>query len=111
MTCNAQSIPFSRPFFGSEEEHAAAAAIRSGWVVGGPRLAEFEGRIAGLCGVEHAVGVSSWTAGGFLVLKAMGVRPGDEVIVPSLTFIASVNVITHCGAKPVFADIDPRTYN
>jgi perosamine synthetase len=102
---------FSRPFFGDEEADAAAAAIRSSWVVGGPRLAEFEHRFAKLCGAAHAVGVSSWTTGGFLVLKALGLGPGDEVIVPSLTFIASVNVITHCGATPVFAEIDPRTYN
>ena len=106
-----KSIAFARPFFGAEEEAAAAAVIRSGWVVGGPRLAEFEQRFAALCGAEHAIGVSSWTTGGFLVLKAMGLAPGDEVIVPSLTFIASVNVISHCGATPVFADIDPLTYN
>ncbi len=105
------AIAFSRPFFGSEEEAAAAAVIGSGWVVGGPRLLEFEQRFATLCGAEHAVGVSSWTTGAFLVLKALGLGPGDEVIVPSLTFIASVNVITHVGATPVFADIDPRTYN
>jgi perosamine synthetase len=111
MTENAQPIAFARPFFRSEEEQAVAAVVRSGWVVGGPRLAEFEKRFAALCGVGHAVGVSSWTAGGFLVLKALGLGTGDEVIVPSLTFIASVNVITHCGAKPVFADIDPHTYN
>jgi perosamine synthetase len=102
---------FSRPFFGDAEADAAGAAIRSGWVVGGPRLAEFEHRFAALCGAAYAVGVSSWTTGGFLVLKALGLGPGDEVIVPSLTFIASVNVITHCGATPVFTEIDPQTYN
>jgi perosamine synthetase len=105
------AVAFSRPFFGSEEESAAAAVIRSGWVVGGQQLMEFERRCAVLCGVEHGLGVSSWTAGGFLVLKALGLGSGDEVIVPSLTFIASVNVITHCGATPVFVDIDPQTYN
>jgi perosamine synthetase len=105
------AVAFSRPFFGSEEESAAAAVIRSGWVVGGQQLMEFERRCAALCGVEHGLGVSSWTAGGFLVLKALGLGSGDEVIVPSLTFIASVNVITHCGATPVFVDIDPQTYN
>jgi perosamine synthetase len=105
------SIAFARPYFGVEEEAAVVAVIRSGWVVGGPRLAEFERRVATLCAVGHAVGVSSWTTGGFLSLKAIGLGPGDEVIVPSLTFIASVNVITHCGATPVFADIDPFTFN
>jgi perosamine synthetase len=97
--------------FGPEEEEAVAAVIRSGWVVGGSRLAEFETRFAERCAAQHAVGVSSWTTGAFLVLKALGIGPGDEVIVPSLTFIASVNVIVHAGATPVFADIDPATFN
>jgi perosamine synthetase len=104
-------IAFSRPFFGIEEEVAAAAAIRSGWVVGGARLRELEEGFAALCGTAHAVGASSWTTGAFLLLKELGIGPGDEVIVPSLTFIASVNVIVHTGATPVFVDIDPRTYN
>jgi perosamine synthetase len=106
-----EPIAFSRPYFGEAEAEAAASVIRSGWVVGGPRLAEFERRFAALCGAEHAVGVSNWTTGAFLVLHAWGIGPGDEVIVPSLTFIASVNVIRHCGATPVFAEIDAATYN
>jgi perosamine synthetase len=105
------SIAFSRPFLGAEEEAAALAVIRSGWIVGGPRLQEFESRFAEVCGANYVVGVSSWTTGAFLVLKALGIGPGDEVIVPSLTFIASINVIAHTGATPVFADIDPATYN
>jgi perosamine synthetase len=106
-----EPVAFSRPCFGEAEAEAAAAVVRSGWVVGGPRLAEFERRFAGLCGAEHAIGVSSWTTGAFLVLHAWGIGPGDEVIVPSLTFIASVHVIRHVGATPVFAEIDPTTYN
>jgi perosamine synthetase len=104
-------VAFSRPFFGAEEEQAVVEVLRSGWVVGGPRLAAFEQRFAMLCGTRHAVGVSSWTTGAFLVLKALGIGPGDDVLVPSLTFIASVNVISHAGATPVFVDIDPATYN
>ncbi len=106
-----EPIAFSRPCFGDAEAEAAAAVVRSGWVVGGPRLAEFERRFARLCGADHAIGVSSWTTGAFLVLHAWGIGPGDEVIVPSLTFIASVNVIRHVRATPVFAEIDPATYN
>jgi perosamine synthetase len=106
-----EPIAFSRPFFGEAEVDAAAAAVRSGWVVGGPRLAEFEARFAAHCGAAEAIGVSSWTTGAFLVLHAWGIGAGDEVIVPSLTFIATVNVIRHAGATPVFADIDPATYN
>jgi perosamine synthetase len=106
-----EAIAFSRPCFGDAEARAAAAVVRSGWVVGGPRLAEFERRFAVRCGAQHAIGVSSWTTGAFLVLHAWGIGPGDEVIVPSLTFIASVNVIRHVRATPVFAEIDPATYN
>jgi perosamine synthetase len=104
-------VAFSRPYFAEEEAEAAAAAVRSGWVVGGPRLREFEAGFAAAGGAAYGVGVSSWTTGGFLLLKALGIGPGDEVIVPSLTFIASVNVIVHVGATPVFAEIDPHTYN
>jgi perosamine synthetase len=104
-------IAFSRPYLGKGEVQAAAAVLRSGWIVGGAQLAAFEHRFAELCGAAEAVGVSSWTTGAFLVLHALGIGPGDEVIVPSLTFIASVNVIRHAGATPVFADVDPETYN
>src|SRR5262245_52755098 len=86
-------VAFSRPYFGEAEAEAVADVVRSGWVVGGPRLAEFERRFAAVCGATHAVGVSNWTTGAFLVLHAWGLGEGDEVIVPSLTFIASVNVI------------------
>jgi perosamine synthetase len=104
-------VEFARPWFGEAEAEAAAAAVRSGWVVGGPRLRELEAGFAAIGNAAHGIGVSSWTTGGFLLLKTLGIGPGDEVIVPSLTFIASVNVIVHAGAIPVFADIDPRTYN
>lgn len=105
------AIQFSRPYTGEEEALAAANVVRSGWIVGGPELAALEREFADRCGAAHAVGVSSWTTGAFLTLHALGVGPGDEVLVPSYTFIASVNVITHCGATPVFVDIDDRTWN
>lgn len=107
----AETIAFSRPYTGNAEARAASDAVRSGWIVGGPRLALLEERFAQRCGAKHAVGVSNWTTGAFLVLHAWGIGPGDEVIVPSLTFIASVNVIRHVGATPVFAEIDDRTFN
>lgn len=105
------TIAFSRPWLGREEEDAVAAVVRSGWIVGGPRLRELEAGFAAAGQAGHAVGMSSWTTAAFLLLKELGIGPGDEVIVPSLTFIASVNVISHVGAKPVFADIDPLTFN
>lgn len=106
-----QQVSFAKPDCGNEEAAAAAEVIRSGWIVGGPRLQEFEQSLADYCGVTEAIGVSSWTTGAFLVLHAWGLGPGDEVIVPSLSFIASANVVAHTGATPVFADVDPKTWN
>jgi perosamine synthetase len=106
-----EKIAFSRPYLGDAEAEAVAETLRSGWIVAGDRLAEFERLFANQCGAAHAVGVTSWTTGAFLVLKAWGVGPGDEVIVPSLTFIASVNVVRHVDATPVFAEIESATFN
>ena len=104
-------IQFAQPYTFDEEAEAAADVVRSHWLVGGAKLADFETRFAEICGAPHGVGVSSWTTGAFLVLHAWGIGPGDEVIVPSYTFIASVNVVRHVGATPVFVDIDPQTWN
>ena len=99
-------IKFATPDCGEAEAQAAAEVIRSGWIVGGPKLAELEGLFAAHTGRKHAVGVTSWTTGGFLALYAWGIGPGDEVIVPSYSFIATANVVRHVGATPVFADIE-----
>jgi len=98
-------IPLSDLAYGKEEEDAVMEVIRSRWLTMGPRTAEFERRAADLCGAEFAVSVSSCTAGLYLALAAMDIRPGDEVIVPSLTFVATVNVIVNRGAVPIFCDI------
>jgi dTDP-4-amino-4,6-dideoxygalactose transaminase len=107
----ARFVPIAKPCFGEEEERKILEALRSGWVTQGPRVAEFEARFAAAVGAKAAVAVSSATAALFLSLHAIGIGPGDEVVVPSLTFIASVNPIVHVGAVPVFVDVDPRTYN
>jgi perosamine synthetase len=104
-------IPVAKPSFDEEEERLVCDALRSGWVTQGPRVEEFERRLAGAVGAAEAVAVSSGTAALFLSLHALGIGPGAEVIVPSLSFIASANAIVHCGATPVFVDVDPRTYN
>jgi perosamine synthetase len=104
-------IKFAAPFTGPEEVRAAADVISSGWLVGGPRLKSLEDEFAQQFSASHAVGVSSWTTGAFLTLHAWGIGPGDEVIVPSFSFIATANVVTHVGATVVFADIDPVTRN
>lgn len=111
METPAPSVPFARPSMGSEEADAAAEAIRSGWVTQGPRVADFEREFAEYVGAPHACAVSSATTGLHLALHALGVGPGDEVITVSHSFIATANAIRHCGAQPVFVDIEPQTYN
>jgi perosamine synthetase len=106
-----RSVPVAKPFFDAEEERLLLEALRSRWVTQGPRVEEFERRFAEAVGAAHAVAVSSCTAGLFLGLHALGIGPGDEVVVPSLSFIASANAVVHAGAAPVFADVDPRSYN
>lgn len=104
-------IPISRLALGEEEAAAAAEAVRSGWLMNGPRTQRFEAAVAQYVGARHAVAVSSCTTALHLALLAAGVRPGDEVICPSFSFIATANAIRYCAAVPVFVDIDPRTYN
>ena len=105
------TIPVMRPWLGAEEAAAAAAAVSSGWVAQGPRVAEFEASFAAAIGVRHAVALSSCTAGLHLALVAIGIGPGDEVVVPSLSFIATANAARYVGAEPVFADVDGATQN
>lgn len=104
-------IPVAKPFFGKEEVRAVSEVIRSGWVVQGPKVAELEEAIAKYVGSKHAIAVNSCTSALYISLLLYGVGPGDEVIVPSFTFAASVNSILFTGAKPVLVDIDPRTCN
>jgi dTDP-4-amino-4,6-dideoxygalactose transaminase len=104
-------IPVARPTLGEEEAAAARKAILSGWVTQGPEVAAFEEEFAAYVGATHACAVSSATAALHVALVALGVGPGDEVITVSHSFIATANAVRYCGARPVFVDIDPRTYN
>ncbi|XIE77594.1 aminotransferase class I/II-fold pyridoxal phosphate-dependent enzyme [Streptomyces sp. SBR177] len=104
-------IPVMVPWLGDEEADAAAAAVRSGWVAQGPRVAAFERAFAERVGAAHGVAVSSCTTALHLALVALGLGPGDEVIVPSLSFIATANAVRYVGAEPVFADVELATGN
>ncbi|WP_097327516.1 DegT/DnrJ/EryC1/StrS family aminotransferase [Paractinoplanes atraurantiacus] len=99
------------PQLGEEEAQAAAEAVRSGWVAQGPRVAQFEQEFAAVVGASQGVAVSSCTTALHLALVALGVKPGDEVVVPSLSFIATANAVRYVGATPVFADVDLATGN
>jgi dTDP-4-amino-4,6-dideoxygalactose transaminase len=105
------TIPVARPYIGEEEEGAVIDVLRSGWITQGPRVAEFEKRFCEYVGCDNAVAVSSCTTALHLAMIACGIQPGDEVICPSLSFIATANAIAYVGATPVFGDIDPDTYN
>jgi dTDP-4-amino-4,6-dideoxygalactose transaminase len=113
MTTVAQlpTIPVMRPWLGDEEAAAAAEAVASGWVAQGPRVRAFEEDFARRVGTTDAVAVSSCTTALHLALHMVGAGPGDEVVVPSFSFIATANAARYVGARPVFADVDLRTGN
>jgi dTDP-4-amino-4,6-dideoxygalactose transaminase len=104
-------IPITKPSVTQEEADAAAEAVLSGWLSQGPRVAEFEAALATYLGVRNVIATTNCTTALHLALVAAGVGPGDEVICPSFSFIATANAILHAGARPVFVDIDPLTYN
>jgi dTDP-4-amino-4,6-dideoxygalactose transaminase len=104
-------INVMKPWLGDEEIEAVAEAIRSGWVAQGPRVAAFEENFAAYVDAEHAVAVSSCTTALHLALIVAGIGPGDDVVVPSFSFVATTNAAVYVGANPVFADVDAATGN
>jgi dTDP-4-amino-4,6-dideoxygalactose transaminase len=104
-------IHISLPATGEEEWQACREPLMSGWLTQGPKVAEFEKAFAERHRVDHALAMTSCTTALHLILAAMGIGPGDEVIVPAFTWVATANVVIYCGATPVFADVDRETYN
>lgn len=104
-------IPFHVPWVGAEERRAVFSSLKSRWLTGGPRVRDFEKVFAEYVCTKHAVAVNSCTAGLHLAMRALNVGVGDEVLVPDLTFAATANAAIFCGARPVFVDIDEKTFN
>lgn len=102
-------IPYGRQTIGEDDIAAVAEVLRSDWLTTGPKVEEFEKAFAAKVGMPHAVAISNGTTALHAAYAALGVGPGDEVIVPPMTFAATANAVVYCGAKPVFADVDPDT--
>jgi dTDP-4-amino-4,6-dideoxygalactose transaminase len=104
-------IPIAKPYLTKKEAKAAYDTILTGWITQGPRVAEFEEKFAAYTGARYAVAVSNCTTALHLSMIVAGIGPGDEVICPSMSYIATANCIKYVGAKPVFAEINPENYN
>ena len=104
-------IPLAKPVMGPEEEQAVLQAMRSGWLTSGHNIHAFEQSFASAVGAKEAVSVSSCTSAIHLCLVEAGLKPGDEVITPPITWVSTINTLLNMGLKPVFVDVDPNTYN
>ena len=104
-------IPITKPFFGDEERKAILEPLGSGWIVQGPKVAEFERLFAEFTGAKYAIATTSCTTALHLSLVALGIGSGDQVILPGFTFVATANAVEYTGATPIFCDIDLRTFN
>ncbi len=104
-------VPFFRPAIGQEEIDEVVATLRSGWLTTGPRTARFEAEFAEAVGAEHALALNSCTAALHLAVEVLGLRPGQGVLLPTMTFAATAEVVRYLGAVPILVDCEPDTYN
>src|ERR1700737_1783437 len=104
-------IPITKPLFGDDELQAVQKPLESGWVVQGPFVKEFEDAFNDFTGSRFSVAASSCATALHMTVAALDLKPGDEVIVPAFTWVATANVVEYMGAKPVFCDIDLTTFN
>jgi perosamine synthetase len=105
------TIPITKPFFGPEELRAVQEPLETGWVVQGPFVKRFEDKFSHFTGAAHSIATSSCTTALHIAVAALALKPGDEVIVPAFTWVATANVVEYMGAKPVFCDVDLDTFN
>src|SRR5271156_3869363 len=106
-----RQVPFHRPAIGPDEEREVLEALRSGWITTGPKAKRFEQEFGAYVGARNALAVAHGTGALHLALFALGIGPGDEVITTPFTFTATAEVLAYLGARPVFVDIDPGTFN
>lgn len=104
-------LPITKPYIGEEELLAVQGPLKSGWLVQGPMVREFERKFEAFTDIKHARAASSCTTALHMAVAALGLKPGDEVIVPAFTWVATANVVEYMGARPVFVDIDLETFN
>jgi dTDP-4-amino-4,6-dideoxygalactose transaminase len=104
-------VQIAQPVLGEEELEELKGPLATGWLTQGPKVAAFEAAFARQTGVRKALATSSATTGLHLALCALGIEPGDEVLVPAFTWVATANVVVYCGANPIFVDVDRSTYN
>ncbi len=107
----ALQVPFFRPSIGEAEIEEVSACLRSGWLTTGPRTKQFEADFAEAVGAKHAVAVNSCTAALHLAVEALGLKPGQAVLVPTMTFAATAEIVRYQGAVPLLVDCDPLTLN
>src|SRR5919108_836880 len=105
------TIPITKPFFGLEELKAVQVPLETGWVVQGAYVRQFEEKFSVFTGARFSIATSSCTTGLHIAVTALGLKPGDEVIVPAFTWVSTPNVVEYMGASPIFCDVDLRTFN